>query len=62
MLRSGAIRGFAHHKGATVRDDEGDPVKLAEPLVTLDEWEQIQAHLDRIQESRRGFAAPWPAR
>lgn len=55
MLRSKALRGFVHHKGETVRDDDGMPLQLAEPLVTLDEWELIQATLDRVQESRRGI-------
>jgi site-specific DNA recombinase len=55
MLRSKALRGYAHHNGETVRDDDGMPIQLAEPLVTLDEWELIQAALDRVQESRRGI-------
>jgi site-specific DNA recombinase len=54
MLRSKALRGYAHHNGETVRDDDGLPVELAEPLVTLDEWELIQATLDRVQQSRAG--------
>lgn len=54
MLRNKALRGFAHHHGETVRDEHGNPVQLAEPLVDLDEWELIQAHLDRIQQSRKG--------
>lgn len=53
MLRSKALRGFAHHQGETVRDDRGLPVQLAEPLVTLDEWELIQATLDRTLEARK---------
>ncbi|MGD1281327.1 recombinase family protein [Mycobacterium seoulense] len=52
MLRSKALRGFVHHKGETVRDEAGLPVRLAEPLVTLDEWELIQAALD--QAARKG--------
>lgn len=54
MLRSKAIRGYVHHDGETVRDDSGMPVQIADPLVTLDEWELIQAALDRVQESRSG--------
>jgi DNA invertase Pin-like site-specific DNA recombinase len=53
MLRSKALRGHAHHNGETVRDAEGMPVQLAEPLVTSDEWELIQAALDKTQEARR---------
>ncbi|WP_257000412.1 recombinase family protein [Mycobacterium avium] len=52
MLRSKALRGYAHHRGETVRDEAGQPVQLAEPLVTLDEWELIQAALD--QAARKG--------
>ena len=55
MLRSKALRGYVHHKGETVRDADGMPIQVAEPLVTLDEWEPLQAALDRVQESRRGI-------
>ncbi|MDV6246872.1 recombinase family protein [Rhodococcus opacus] len=55
LLRSRALRGHVHHKGQTVRDDSGEPLQMAEPLVTLDEWELIQAYLDRRAESRRGI-------
>lgn len=51
MLRSKALRGFAHHKGETVRDEAGMPVQIAEPLVTLDEWDLIQSTLDKTRES-----------
>lgn len=53
MLRSKALRGYAHHRGETVRDEDGMPVQIAEPLVTLDEWDLIQAALDKTLESRR---------
>ena len=53
MLRSKALRGFAHHNGETVLGEDGMPVQLAEPLVTLDEWELVQAILDRSRESRK---------
>ena len=53
MLRSKALRGYAHHNAETVRDDDGMPIQLAEPLVTLDEWELIQAALNRTQEARK---------
>jgi site-specific DNA recombinase len=55
MLRNKALRGYVHHGGETIRDDDGMPIQLAEPFVTLDEWELIQAALDRVQESRRGI-------
>ncbi len=53
MLRSKALRGFAHHKGETVCNDDGMPVRLAEPLVTDDEWTLIQAAFYKTQEARR---------
>ena len=55
MLRSKALRGYIHHNGETVRDADGMPIQVAEPLVTLDEWELLQAALDRVQETRRGI-------
>lgn len=51
MLRSKALRGYAHHKGETVRDSDGMPVQIAEPLVTIDEWELVQAALDTVKQS-----------
>lgn len=53
MLRSRALRGYAHHNGQTVRDDDGNPVVLAEPLVDSDRWELLQAALDRIRAARQ---------
>jgi len=61
MLRSKALRGYVHHAGETIRDDDGMPIQLAEPLVTLDEWELIQAALDRVQQSRRGILKGEPS-
>jgi DNA invertase Pin-like site-specific DNA recombinase len=55
MLRSKALRGYVQYNGETVRDDDGMPIQIAEPLVALDEWELLQAALDRIQRSRRGI-------
>ena len=46
-------RGYVHHQGETVRDENGLPIELADPLVTLDEWDLIQAALDRTQEAGR---------
>ncbi|BCN45266.1 integrase [Prescottella equi] len=55
MLRNKSLLGYVHHNGETVRDDEGLPIQLAKPLVSLDEWELIQSILDQKQESRRGI-------
>ncbi len=58
MLRSKALRGFAHHQGETVRDDQGLPVRIAPALVDPDEWELIQARLDAVQEDRKNIHRP----
>ena len=55
LLRNKSILGHVHHGGETVRDDEGRPLQLADPLVTLDQWELVQSILDSKQESRRGI-------
>ncbi|WP_349307625.1 recombinase family protein [Rhodococcus sp. IEGM 1351] len=55
LLRSKALRGHVHHDGETVRGDDGQPLQMAEPLVTTDEWELIQSYLDRRAESRKGI-------
>ncbi|WP_342338649.1 MULTISPECIES: recombinase family protein [unclassified Rhodococcus (in: high G+C Gram-positive bacteria)] len=55
LLRSKALRGHVHHNGETVRGDDGQPLQMAEPLVSPDEWELIQAYLDRREESRKGI-------
>ena len=52
MLRNKSLRGHVHYKGETVRDDDGMPVEIAPPLVTTDEWELLQARLDRTQAAR----------
>lgn len=53
-LRSKALLGYAHHRGETVRDDAGEPIAYAEPLISLDEWNRIQAMLDSNQARRTG--------
>ncbi|NKS29572.1 recombinase family protein [Rhodococcus hoagii] len=55
MLTNKSLLGYVHHKGEVVRDDEGLPVQLAEPLVTLDEWEMVQAILERKSKSQKGI-------
>lgn len=49
MLRNPALRGYAHHEGRTVRDDQGNPVVLAVPLISPEDWELVQAHLDKAR-------------
>ncbi|SDD84757.1 Recombinase [Rhodococcus tukisamuensis] len=58
LLRNKSLRGYIHHNGETVHDDEGRPIQLADPMVTLDEWELVQGILDRKQEYRRGIRRP----
>ena len=53
MLRSPTLVGHAHLGGVTVRDDQGQPVQMAEPLVTDDERELIAAELNRQQTAPR---------
>jgi len=53
LLRSPALLGQAHHDGRIVRDADGLPVQLGEPLVSVDEWQQVQAILDGNREARR---------
>lgn len=42
ILRSKSLLGYTVVKGSTVRDDNGDPVLLGEPLISLDEYERLQ--------------------
>ena len=53
-LRSKSLLGYVHHQGETVRDDSGAPVVYAKPLVSLDEWNRVQAILDTNQSRRTG--------
>jgi site-specific DNA recombinase len=53
LLRSPALLGRIHHDGELVRDDDGQPIQLADPLIFMDEWERIQAILDGNQEARK---------
>jgi site-specific DNA recombinase len=56
-LLSKSVLGYVHHQGETVRDDVGEPVAYAEPLITLDEWNRVQSLLDS-NKSRRTGAKP----
>ncbi|BBX69421.1 recombinase family protein [Mycolicibacterium psychrotolerans] len=60
MLRSPTLVGHAHLGGVTVRDDQGQPVRMAEPLVSDDERELILAELDRTTGAPRERAQPAP--
>ncbi|CAN5579883.1 recombinase family protein [soil metagenome] len=49
MLQAPTLVGHAHLGGVAVRDDQGQPVRMAEPLVTEDERELIRAELARTE-------------
>jgi site-specific DNA recombinase len=53
LLRSPALLGQAHYQGSIVRDDDGLPVQLGEPLVSVDEWGRVQAILDGNRDARK---------
>jgi hypothetical protein len=47
------------HKGRIVRDDDGHPIQRAWPLVSLQEWESLQAAIDSARRAKlRAFGAP----
>jgi len=48
-----ACSGSAHCEGSIVRDDDGLPIQLGEPLISVDEWQRIQAILDGNSEARK---------
>ena len=58
MLRSKVLRGYVHYKGETIRDDDGKPIQLADPLVTLDEWEISKPPWIGLCNPGAVFAAP----
>jgi DNA invertase Pin-like site-specific DNA recombinase len=53
-LRSKSLLGYVHHQGETVRDDDGEPIVYADPLISLDEWNRVQQVLDSNQSRRTG--------
>ncbi len=53
-LRSKALLGYVHHQGETVRDDAGEPIVYAEPLISVDDWHRVQSMLDSNQSRRTG--------
>jgi DNA invertase Pin-like site-specific DNA recombinase len=46
LLKSKTLLGHSTHDGNTVRDGEGLPVLIGEPLVTQEQFDRIQAALD----------------
>lgn len=61
ILKSPALVGHAQSGGVTIRDDNGDPILMAqEPLVTLDERELILAEIERTEMGPRQRGNPLP--
>lgn len=46
MLRTKSLLGHAVHKGQSVRDREGNPVVVGDPILSYDEWELLQSALE----------------
>ena len=59
ILRSPALLGHQVVKGQTIRDDDGDPVLIGEPLISFDEFERLQAELSPKRTYARR-ADPYP--
>ena len=61
MLQSKAVLGFVHYKGEAVRDDSGAPLRMAEGLISLEDYNRVQTALDRTAArytSRQREASP----
>jgi len=43
MMESKLLLGHSTYKGQTVRDAEGRPVMVSDPILTQDEWDELQA-------------------
>jgi DNA invertase Pin-like site-specific DNA recombinase len=54
MLRSKALLGYVHYKNEVIRDDAGAPIRMAPELITLDEYNRVQAVLDGVESRYSG--------
>ncbi|WP_328377083.1 recombinase family protein [Streptomyces sp. NBC_00440] len=43
LLTNQALLGYKKYRGKVLRDDNGDPVRIADPVFTTEEWETLQA-------------------
>ncbi|MFD4608236.1 recombinase family protein [Streptomyces sp. NPDC058440] len=43
LLTNQALRGYKKHRGEVLRDENGDPQQIADPVFTPEEWESLQA-------------------
>jgi site-specific DNA recombinase len=60
QLRGGLLRAITEYDGQVVRDENGPPVRFAEPIIDDDTWRRLQAALDRASKptsGQRGDAA-----
>ncbi|WP_262700560.1 MULTISPECIES: recombinase family protein [Streptomyces] len=48
VLRSPALMGYRIHQGKPVRDRDGNPVLIGEPVLTREEFETLQDHLSTL--------------
>lgn len=48
VLRSPALMGHRTHQGKTVRDRDGKPVLIGEPVLTREEFDALQEHLNEL--------------
>jgi site-specific DNA recombinase len=51
ILRDKALLGEVVYNGESVRGDDGMPLLRAEPLITQDQWTQLQAALDKLSQT-----------
>lgn len=53
ILTSKTLLGYATYKKDTIRDTEGKPVLFAEPLVTVERWDELQHALEQRRNPNR---------
>lgn len=58
LLRSPLLFGALPHAGGWVRDELGEPVLVAEPVLSFAEWRRLQDRLDEAGASARGRRSP----
>lgn len=53
ILTNKTLLGYATYEGDTIRDAEGKPVLFAEPLISLDRWDELQHALEQRRNPNR---------
>jgi len=51
ILRDKALLGQVVHNGESLLGDDGMPLLRAEPLITMDEWTQLQVAMDKLSQT-----------